>query len=94
MSMNTEFNQMSGNLEIVTLAGGCFWCLEAVFDNLKGVVDVVSGYSGGKQPNPSYAQVCTGMTGHAETVQITFDPKQISLRGSWKFSLLFTILRP
>ena len=92
MSNNTEFNPLSGNLEIVTLAGGCFWCLEAVFDNLKGVVDVVSGYSGGKQPNPSYAQVCTGMTGHAETIQITFDPKQISLREI--LEVFFTVHDP
>jgi peptide-methionine (S)-S-oxide reductase len=66
--------------EVATLGGGCFWCLEAVFDNLKGVTDVVSGYSGGKLPNPSYEQVCTGMTGHAEVVQVTFDPQQVGFR--------------
>ena len=62
------------NYEIATLAGGCFWCLEAVYLELKGVLRVVSGYAGGNVPNPSYQQVCTGATGHAEVVQITFDP--------------------
>ena len=88
----TNFNQTSENSEIATLAGGCFWCLEAVFDNLIGVTDVVSGYSGGKQPNPSYAQVCTGMTGHAETVQITFNPKQISFEEI--LEVFFTVHDP
>lgn len=64
--------------EVATLAGGCFWCLEAVYDELKGVTDVVSGYAGGHVPNPSYQQVCTGTTGHAEVVQVTFDPSVIS----------------
>jgi peptide-methionine (S)-S-oxide reductase len=63
-----------GKNEVATLAGGCFWCLEAVFDELKGVVSVESGYSGGRVQNPSYAQVCDGDTGHAEVVQVTFDP--------------------
>lgn len=66
--------------EIATLGGGCFWCLEAVYDELKGVEDVVSGYAGGHVANPSYEQVCTGTTGHAEVVQVTFDPQQISFR--------------
>src|SRR5258708_35260910 len=60
--------------EIATLAGGCFWCLEAVFDELQGVVSVESGYMGGKTPNPTYEDVCGGGTGHAEVVQVTFDP--------------------
>lgn len=60
-------------LETATLGGGCFWCLEAVYDQLQGVVDVVSGYSGGQVARPSYEQVCTGRTGHAEVVQVTFD---------------------
>jgi peptide-methionine (S)-S-oxide reductase len=64
--------------EVATLAGGCFWCLEAVFDELEGVEDVVSGYSGGHVPNPTYEAVCTGRTGHAEAVQITFDPDRIA----------------
>ena len=64
--------------EVATLAGGCFWCLEAVFTELKGVENVVSGYSGGKVSNPSYDDVCTGTTGHAEAVQITYDPNVVS----------------
>lgn len=66
--------------EVATLGGGCFWCLEAVFDQLAGVTDVVSGYAGGKVANPSYKAVCSGSTGHAEVVQVTFDPAQISFR--------------
>ena len=69
---------MNSKTEVATLAGGCFWCLEAVFDDLNGVSSVESGYSGGKTPNPSYQAVCTGMTGHAEVVQVTFDPDVIS----------------
>ena len=68
------------NQEITTLGGGCFWCLEAVFSELRGVENVVSGYSGGSVPNPSYQQICTGTTGHAEVVQITFDPDIISFK--------------
>ena len=64
--------------EITTLGGGCFWCLEAVFDDLQGVVSVESGYSGGSVLNPSYQAVCTGETGHAEVVQVTFDTEVIS----------------
>ena len=67
---------MGTKVEVATLAGGCFWCLEAVFDELKGVESVESGYSGGKLPNPTYAQVCDGDTGHAEAVQVTFDPQR------------------
>jgi len=67
-------------LETATLAGGCFWCLEAVYDQVKGVKDVVSGYTGGHVANPTYERVCSGKTGHAEAAQITFDPEQISYR--------------
>jgi peptide-methionine (S)-S-oxide reductase len=66
--------------QTATLAGGCFWCLEAVFDNLQGVTDVVSGYAGGKTANPTYEQVCTGMTHHAEVVQVQFDPAVITYK--------------
>jgi peptide-methionine (S)-S-oxide reductase len=66
--------------EIATLAGGCFWCLEAVFDDLKGVDSVESGYMGGKTVNPSYEEVCSGETGHAEVAQLSFDPKQVSFK--------------
>jgi peptide-methionine (S)-S-oxide reductase len=69
---------MSKDLETATLGAGCFWCVEAVFQNLKGVDQVRSGYSGGSVDNPSYQQVCTGSTGHAEVVQISFDPEVIS----------------
>lgn len=79
-------------LEVATLGGGCFWCLEAVFDELKGVVDVVSGYSGGHVPNPTYEQVCSKQTGHAEVVQITFDPSVISYREV--LEVFFTIHDP
>lgn len=70
----------NNGLETATLAGGCFWCVEAVFDDLKGVEDVVSGYSGGHVENPTYRQVCDGNTGHAEVVQVKFDPNVISFK--------------
>lgn len=78
--------------EVATLGGGCFWCLEAVYDELRGVVQVESGYAGGHVPNPSYQQVCTGTTGHAEVVQITFDPQTISFREI--LEVFFTIHDP
>lgn len=68
------------NIETITLGGGCFWCIEAVFDDLQGVEDVVSGYMGGHSANPSYEDICTGKTGHAEVIQVKFDPSVISLR--------------
>jgi peptide-methionine (S)-S-oxide reductase len=73
-------NEPTTDREIATLAGGCFWCLEAVYEQLQGVESVVSGYTGGSVANPSYKQVCTGTTGHAEAVQITYDPSVISYR--------------
>jgi len=80
--------QTPKDLEQATFGSGCFWCTEAVFQELKGVRDVVSGYSGGTVPNPNYQQVCTGLTGHAEVVQITYDPKIITytelLEVFWK----------
>ncbi len=82
----------SATYETVTLGGGCFWCTEAVFEQLKGVVKVESGYSGGTVPNPSYEQVCSGRTGHAEVSQITFDPKVISLKDILK--VFFTVHDP
>ena len=66
--------------EVATFAGGCFWCLEAVFQNFRGVERVVSGYIGGTVENPTYEQVCTGRTGHAEAIQVTFDPSIITYR--------------
>ena len=75
--MNQE-KDLSHRKEIATLGGGCFWCLEPIFKDLPGVEEVVVGYSGGMVPNPSYEQVCAGKTGHAEVVQISFDPGVIS----------------
>jgi peptide-methionine (S)-S-oxide reductase len=69
---------VKNSLQVATLGGGCFWCLEAVFDDLQGVTDVVSGYCNGKVVNPTYKQVCGGDTGHAEVVKVTFDPSVIS----------------
>jgi peptide-methionine (S)-S-oxide reductase len=69
---------MNNNLETATLAAGCFWCVEAVFDDLRGVEDVVSGYSGGHTENPTYQEVCSETTGHAEVVQIKFNPEELA----------------
>jgi len=68
------------NLETAVFGGGCFWCLEAVFDRLRGVDSVESGYMGGREDNPTYRQVCGGDTGHVEVVRVAFDPKEISYR--------------
>ena len=67
-------------MEQATFAGGCFWCLEPVFEELRGVVQVVPGYAGGRTPNPSYEQVCSGATGHAECIDVLYDPQQIRYR--------------
>jgi len=69
---------MSQNLKIATLGGGCFWCTEAVFQELKGVEKVISGYEGGKVKNPTYREICTGMTGHAEVIQVHYDSTVVS----------------
>lgn len=90
--MGQTHNPTLNRKEKATLGGGCFWCLEAVYDQLKGVKDVVSGYSGGSTPQPSYQQVLTGMTGHAEVVQITFDPQEVSYEEILK--VFFTIHDP
>ncbi len=82
----------TGKTEVATLAGGCFWCLEAVYNDLRGVEKVVSGYSGGTVANPSYEAVCTGKTGHAEVVQITFDPQVITFKEL--LEVFFTIHDP
>jgi peptide-methionine (S)-S-oxide reductase len=83
---------MNSNLETATLAGGCFWCLEAVFDELRGVESVESGYSGGHVERPSYRDVCAGMTGHAEVVQVHFDPAILAYRDL--LSVFFAIHDP
>ena len=80
------------DLETATLAAGCFWCVEAVFDDLKGVTDVVSGYAGGQTENPTYAQVCDGTTGHAEVIQIEFDPAEITFKEI--LEVFFTVHDP
>ncbi len=82
----------SPNREVATLGAGCFWCVEAVFDELRGVETVESGYSGGQVPNPSYEQVCTGRTGHAEVIQVTFDPEVVSFRQI--LEVFFTVHDP
>lgn len=78
---NDELDSRNQNrVEITTLGGGCFWCIEAAFYEIRGVVKVESGYAGGELASPTYEQVCTGSTGHAEVVQVTFDPKVVSFR--------------
>jgi peptide-methionine (S)-S-oxide reductase len=76
----TKGKVMDQKFEVVTLGAGCFWCVEAIYQRLGGVEKVESGYSGGSVKNPSYEQVCTGRTGHAEVIQVTFDPKKLSLK--------------
>lgn len=80
------------NLETATLAAGCFWCVEAIFDDLKGVEDVVSGYSGGHTENPTYKEVCSETTGHAEVVQIRFDASELSYKEL--LQVFFTVHDP
>jgi peptide-methionine (S)-S-oxide reductase len=82
----------SSKKEVITLGGGCFWCLDAVFTDIKGVEQVLSGYSGGRGANPTYEDVCTGATGHAEVVQVTFDRDVVSLRELLK--VFFTLHDP
>ncbi len=83
---------MTTDYETATLAAGCFWCVEAVFDDLRGVKDVVSGYSGGHTQNPTYQQVCSETTGHAEVVQIRFDPTELSFKEL--LQVFFTVHDP
>jgi len=83
---------MTEQRETATLGGGCFWCVETVFNDLQGVESAISGYSGGPAPNPSYKQVCTGTTGHAEVVQVTFDPSVVTFRQI--LEVFFTIHDP
>lgn len=78
--------------EIATLGGGCFWCIDTIFRELKGVEKVESGYAGGRMPNPTYRDVCSGMTGHAEVVQVTFDPSVLSFRDL--LGVFFTVHDP
>jgi peptide-methionine (S)-S-oxide reductase len=85
-------NNGSSRTEVATLGGGCFWCLEAVYQELRGVEKVESGYSGGEVPNPTYRQVCSETTGHAEVVQVTFDPDEVSYKDI--LEVYFTIHDP
>ncbi|WP_420627478.1 peptide-methionine (S)-S-oxide reductase MsrA [Candidatus Leptofilum sp.] len=87
--MSTNGN---GRTQTITLGGGCFWCLEAVFDEMRGVTDVLSGYAGGHVPNPTYRAVCAETTGHAEVVQVQFDSEVVSLEEL--LSVFFTIHDP
>ena len=89
---NTSKKIKQSNFETITLGGGCYWCVEAVYENLKGVKSVVSGFSGGKTVNPSYEEVCSGTTGHAEVVQITFDKNVTNLDEIFK--VFFTVHDP
>ena len=82
----------SGKIEEATLGGGCFWCIEAVFNEIRGIVNVESGYAGGELASPTYEQVCTGTTGHAEVVQVTFDPDIISFKEV--LEIFFTVHDP
>ena len=84
-------NESSGK-EIATLGGGCFWCIEPVFDQLKGVESVESGYTGGKTLNPTYKQICAGTTGHAEVIRVTFDPQVVSYKKI--LEIFFTVHNP
>jgi len=90
--MPATAHQGGGALEVATLGGGCFWCLEAIYKEVEGVERVVSGYAGGHVPNPTCEEVCTGETGHAEVVQLTFDPTVISYREL--LEIFFTIHDP
>ena len=80
------------NTEVATLAGGCFWCIEAAFDEIRGVIKVESGYSGGTTTSPTYEQVCSGTTGHAEAVQVTFEPNVVSFQDI--LHIFFTVHDP
>ncbi|MDP9408947.1 MAG: peptide-methionine (S)-S-oxide reductase MsrA, partial [Actinomycetota bacterium] len=90
--MTTEERANGAAREVATLGGGCFWCLEAVYEELRGVEKVESGYSGGSMPDPTYREVCSGTTGHAEVVQVTFDPSVVSFREI--LGVFFTIHDP
>jgi len=85
-------NKKASNLETITLGGGCYWCVEAVYENLDGVKSVVSGFSGGNVANPTYEEVCTGETGHAEVVQITYDKTVTDINEIFK--VFFTVHDP
>ena len=88
----TDKKIKQSNFETITLAGGCYWCVEAIYENLNGVKSVISGYAGGKTVSPTYEEVCTGKTGHAEVVQITYDKNFTNLDEI--FNVFFTVHDP
>ena len=90
--LSNNNGQQNANTEVITLGGGCYWCVEAVYKMLDGVIDVESGFSGGTTVNPTYKEVCTGTTGHAEVVQITFDKSKTSIEEILK--VFFTVHDP
>ncbi|MEL1252690.1 peptide-methionine (S)-S-oxide reductase MsrA [Flavobacterium sp. DGU38] len=92
LSINGFSQKKESNFETITLGGGCYWCVEAVYENLEGVKSVVSGFSGGKVDNPTYDEVCTGTTGHAEVVQITYDKNITNINEIFK--VFFTVHDP
>jgi len=92
VSKQTPRPNKQDNIEVATLAGGCFWCIEAAFDEIRGVLTVESGYSGGITTSPTYEQVCSGTTGHAEAVQVTFDPNVVSFQDI--LHIFFTVHDP
>ncbi|MFC0776682.1 peptide-methionine (S)-S-oxide reductase MsrA [Flavobacterium sp. HJSW_4] len=92
LSLNGFSQNKKANLETITLGGGCYWCVEAVYENLDGVKSVVSGFSGGKVANPTYEEVCTGETGHAEVVQITYNKTVTDINEIFK--VFFTVHDP
>ncbi len=92
MDQNQTQSPLSESIQVATLGGGCFWCTEAAFSQLKGILKVESGYSGGHVKNPTYEDVCSGETGHAEVVQISFDPKIISYKDI--LEIFFTVHDP
>jgi len=79
-------------IEMATLGGGCFWCVEAIYQDLQGVIKVESGYSGGPSANPTYKEICTGLSGHAEVIQVTFDPETVSFKDVLR--IFFTVHDP
>ncbi len=83
---------LSNQTEVATLGGGCFWCVEIMYQDLKGVLKVESGYSGGKTDNPTYREICTGLSGHAEVIQVTFDPTIITFKEI--LEVFFTVHDP
>jgi peptide-methionine (S)-S-oxide reductase len=83
---------ITNNAEVATLGGGCFWCVEIMYQDLRGVLKVESGYSGGRSENPTYQEICTGRSGHAEVIQVTFDPSLLSFRDI--LDIFFTVHDP